>query len=479
MKKIPRCLLIGLALWASFELVLPAYSSAKDLAGGELVVHIGIPQTSSASLCIKNRCYPVGNVNYGGSGSIACPVDSCSCSWIAANSWHKCMFREDGVDHPMVNFPDDWDQLYLEQTEARYLDANELTIMYRVDYDPPNAGGLVSPKTYVFVDSTNTDGLGTTLDAPFRIYSGRKNWLRNEVNFRRIKAIEAIAGVPFDQLPWMVQMATHDIGQAGIVKYKLGEHVSQNGCDEFYAYFGALYSNNILAPAGDHASYFPYDRKSFLGIGTWSRAGRLIEVRWTNRADIVGGCTNPTPIYKGTNNVYVPRAGDYLLLRGNESTLYGFLKTQGLDCQTVVTNGSPNDALNCCINIGTTDAGGNWSVDDSYHVMMLVDDQGFVPTGVAGDFEINILHKSDMVEATQLRVNAKHIASPVHEKWPCYQPCNGYISNNSIVLPAGVTGFHWDFYMGIADHELGGADPDDESAPVNFGFVAAASGFMF
>jgi hypothetical protein len=459
MKKMSRCLRIFLVLWASVVLILPSFSSA-EYVDGKLVVRIGIPQSASASLCIKNRCYPVGNVNYGG-GGIACPVDTCSCTWIAADSRHKCEFSENGVDHPMVDFPDDWDQLYLKQSEAPYQDVEALSVTYSVNNNP-----------YVFVDSTNADGLGTTLSSSFRIYSGRKNWLRDEVEFRREKKIEDIAGVPFDQLPWMMQMAAYDIGQAGIVKYKLGEFRDQNGCDEFYAYFGALNSNNILAPAGDHASYFPYDGK-FLGMDTWRRAERLIEVQWTNR--VAGGCTSATPVYEGTNNVYVPRAGDYLLRQDNKQSLYNYLNANsGLNCQTV-TNASPADEWNCCRDLGTTNSG-VWSLrGDSSHVMMLVDDQGFVPTTTVGKFTINILHKVAMVETNKLMVGPNQ--QPRNQ--PCSQVCAQYITNNSIVLPAGVTNYRSDFYMGIADHELGGADPNNVNAPVDFGFLAAAPAFMF
>ena len=477
-KMLSGCLSIASLLCVGWGLLLPLYSSAKDLAGGELVVRIGIPQNSSASLCVKNRCYPVGNVTFTGEGAIACPADTCFCTWAAADELYECVFREYGVDHPIVDFPDDWDEMSLTQSEGHNVDAGELTVTYAVDYTTPNAGCLVSPHTYVFVDSTNADGLGTTLGSSYRIYSGRTNWLRDEVDFRREKTMEALAGVNFDQLPWMVQMAAYDIGQAGIVKYKLGEHATQNGCDEFYAYFGALYSNNILAPPGVHASYFPYDKGVWKGA--WSRAGRLVEVQWANRVDAAGGCNYPTLVREGTNDNYIPRAGDYLFRGDNRSILYNYLSTsEGFDCKSVVSSGAPADALACCNQLGTTDTSGNWSVSSSSHVMMLVDGQGFVPTGVPGDFEINILQKSDMVETAQLRVNADFNASPGHSNWPCYRVCGAYVANNGIVLPGGVTDFRWDFYIGIADHELGGADPADRNAPVNFGFIAAAPGFMF
>jgi hypothetical protein len=114
--------------------------------------------------------------------------------------------------------------------------------------------------------------------------------------------------------------------------------------------------------------------------------------------------------------------------------------------------------------------------------MMLVDDNGFIPSITGIGFDINVLHKGGtMVEAITYNPTPPPAPNRSGNRWPCDTDCSAYIGNIATpATPGWVNNFHrFDYYIGIADHELGGADPANVNASGNFGFLAVTPAFMY
>ena len=420
-----------------------------------LNIEIDIPQNLYIEFCIGAQCVPVGNFDYSANPT-RCPWDTCSCSWVAAAGRHECEFNHDNQDHPFTNHPDDWDYIKIYNAYANTaVTIDDIKIHYR-GVDPWN-----HVQEHTFVDSTNTDGLGTTITTSILLTAQQYYPLKDEVTLRRQNSLMAVSSlVNFNEMPWMVREAANDIGQSGIIKYKQVES-TQNGCDEFYSYFAALYANN-LHPVAEYpwvkTSFFSWDRDLFyLGYDEWDRAGRIV-----NTVQNPDGTISFSR--KSNGQAYTPKAGDFLMWQDNKEKLWTALSAAGLSCNPFPANAGP--IQDCCLDLGFSANNPNPPVY-LMHAMMLIDDAGFQqkPTG---DYDIAVLDKGITVSAHRFDVPTAGPAEPF-----CYNLCAQYRQNNgdnSIQCKES-------YYIGEVDHELGGSHTSSTSN--NHGFLAGAPAYLF
>lgn len=303
-------------------------------------------------------------------------------------------------DHPFVNHPDDWDNLFIvNDTEVGFVLES---IEVEVDYTSAN-------QSFTFVDQ---QGLSRRYDGGARV--PMRGWVRQA----RQQAVEQLLGLPaggFFELPKMIQQGAYDLGQGGIVKYKPWEDGSQNGCDEFYAYFASQFSNNIHFSCGwddDRCTYFrnwkTNNSHGALGRSQFQSANRLARVVFGTQ--VSGGATNRTAIEgiyrldsrgRTTGELYVPKPGDFFF-RENHS----------------------------CV--------GN------FHAMMYVGGYQDLSGGGEAAFQVDILHKSSSVRINTWDLSYAYLNRKVN---PAQEAdCVGHEGE-----------FQRTFYFGEADHDV---DPD-------------------
>jgi len=149
------------------------------------------------------------------------------------------LLSRDFGDTPFVEYSDDWDHLYLSRGPG-LTTIRSIYIRYDVSYTLSNV--FSSEKSFVFVDWSAPDG-----KRGFRLLTGNQDIdLSADIEFnRRKQVVEAMGETDlspanvnaiFVSLPEIVKSGVHDIGQAGISKFKGSEHPTQNGCDEFYCW---------------------------------------------------------------------------------------------------------------------------------------------------------------------------------------------------------------------------------------------------
>lgn len=219
-----------------------------------------------------------------------------------------------GLDHPFVSQPDDWDDLYLKSNVIAT--SNVHVGRLKVTFDYGSSGGSINSH-HTFVDET--------FASPIVLAPGGTKHLHTWVDGVRESTVAGLAGADFEDLPWMVRVATHDIGQAGIVKYKPWNDDSQNGCDEFYNFHAAQFSNNIGHATDDNsASFFRHyttdNGHNALALDQWIAADRAYKLVFDQ--DAAGDRTNIDGVYAcaddDCNTVdrtrsYTPKAGDFFL----------------------------------------------------------------------------------------------------------------------------------------------------------------------
>jgi hypothetical protein len=295
-----------------------------------------------------------------------------------------------GKDHPFVDHPDDWDRIFFRTSAGRSLSLHEVRVTFRYG----SHGGALGSQ-HDFVDRA--------FASPVTSGAGQPLWLDRFIRERRIQTVEAFAGLPYEELPWMVRQAALDLGQSGLVKYRPWDSSGQNGCDEFYNYFASQYSNNI------HLSTSAWDTSFFKSWST-GNGHNALEVDQFIRAD------------RAAKLVFNHDAAT-----GDRVSIDGIFYCGDADCSTVDRRRrfSPNTS--------TFFIRKNHPSVGNFHVMMLlgpIRDQS--ASGSVG-FDVDIIHKSTVVMANTWNLNHNYINTRI-------DPTN----------PA--SDFRHEFYFGRADH---------------------------
>jgi hypothetical protein len=165
-------------------------------------------------------------------------------------------------DHPFVEYADDWDHLYLKLDQG-YATIQSIYIRFDVSYD---IAFYFNPElSYEFVNWQASGGKTSYRFVASNFYLD----LSGDIEFNRRKEVARALGETdlspanvnaiFNALPKIVNSAAHDIGQAGLVKYRGAEHDIQNGCDEFYCWHYVASITNDAYEVLDHCNCDNYN----------------------------------------------------------------------------------------------------------------------------------------------------------------------------------------------------------------------------
>lgn len=150
----------------------------------------------------------------------------------------KALARQYG-DHPFVDYPDDWDHLYLSRGPG-VTTIKSIYIRFDVNYNL--ADDFVANMSFVFVDWAASKWITS-----YRYVTGVNILdLSPLIEFnRRKQVVEALGETDlspanvnaiYDALPAIVKSGAGDIGQSGLIKYKGDYDEDENGCDEYYCW---------------------------------------------------------------------------------------------------------------------------------------------------------------------------------------------------------------------------------------------------
>jgi hypothetical protein len=152
--------------------------------------------------------------------------------------------RENG-DHPFVDHPDDWDDLYLGLSkELQQVPIVDIHIKYSV-YEDNSYSDLEDYKSFEFVNWAKAS-VGRNLTRTERDYCTTID-LSAEVQYSRRRRVAEVMGITklkesrvdahYRSLPKIVKSAVKDIGQSGLEKYSghqgMLDKPNEGGCDEF------------------------------------------------------------------------------------------------------------------------------------------------------------------------------------------------------------------------------------------------------
>ena len=455
------------------EMDIEISRSAVKICEATLEISARLSPSDSFSLCFdENNCLEVFHTSTLCNPAAPLVVNGCCLNTSIAPNHITCEYYDpEGADcndtkltdHPFVNHPDDWDNLFLKSDMSTSLSITNLSIMYHAYSD------------YYFVGSDPTGGgpfYSTTLpanavhDLSSAIEDKRKDTLLAAVG----------AGISWDDLPVMVQKAAMDIGQSGLKKYSpmtWDRIPTAGGCDEFFNYFAAMYSNNIRSeltersiffPWGGTESYFKSDGSlgwtwNGLTISDWIPSGRAAKVVFDEAAN----CQSISQYYVDTDgNItgtpFVPKIGDYFVRVDNRKR-YEEIHS----CKDV--GGSPyilGSGNACCDAIGVFDTTTNEYLNtrNNTHIMMSLGDT--IQPGVVNALcaEFPVIEGSGQVgvrgnACVQTSCHANNLV-----------PCAANFSNVPI----------HEYYFGEMDIETGGSYSENDET--NFGFIAGMPAYI-
>ena len=248
----------------------------------------------------------------------------------------------DNGDHPFVDHPDDWDNLYLT-LDSGYTTLQAIFVEYaKIEYVDST---IDVNRAFTYVDWQAPGGKRS-----YRFVSPSLNLdLSQDIKFNRQKLLVengmGLGGLTdnqirteFNSLPENVKSGAFDIGQSGLWKYGWFESDTQSGCDEFACWH---YVNTSLTDAtnildSDVFSYNPdatpshyvcdgyfgpeqgFKEHNRLALVTWN-----YDINWNRtainkilRVDPIIGTDDPDT-WEPTNIEYQPKIGDVFFRYAN------------------------------------------------------------------------------------------------------------------------------------------------------------------